>query len=724
MNSKPRSARRPGPAFRAALLRGLIALALLAPAAPAVFAQFPSGLDSPGATEQLRLGVQAYHRGRYAEALLLFEKTLAYAPDSALCRYWLGRAYYKAGYEATALRAWEPLALRPDAPPELSAKIEALRASRSFGSGGLSGEPRYVEAARFEGIKGKQQFFQRPSALLPNKDGSFYVAAHGSNELLLIDPNGVIRERVTGGLRGLDRPFGLASLPDGTLFITEFNGDRVARLPAGDRLGAPAVFGAKGRGEGQLLGPQSVACDADGYIYVGDYGNARVVKFDPEGRFILSFGAKDGDFPGLASPSGIVAAGGAIYVADSFRRALYAFDPSGNYLGAHAEGELRAPEGLAPWKGGAAILVADTDRILSFDLATETLSPLYQAPDKKARIVSVVADHNGNLLAADFDASAVSVLTESPLLAAGYELEIERIVSDSFPRVLVDVSVKDRTGAPVVGLGLANFHLAERTKVSTKSDEGGKTVLKIEEKLVPVEKLELLGTGTLTTSLRVLILAERSPAMAPQREAARAALADLAAALSAGRAGLSATSLGLASAGKSPALELPLKAGAPDLPAYLRALASPASEPGRFDLGLRLAATSLLPAEPRDAVVYVGTGIVEEASFAGTTLSELGALLENSGIRFFGVILGSAAPSPALRYLAERTGGALYAASRARGLGDLAAELRGGASGRYRLAFESKADSGFGRAYLGVAAEAYLYKKSGREELGYYAPLR
>ena len=139
---------------------------------------------------------------------------------------------------------------------------------------------------------------------------------------------------------------------------------------------------------------------------------------------------------------------------------------------------------------------------------------------------------------------------------------------------------------------------------------------------------------------------------------------------------------------------------------------------------MRLAATSLLPAEPRDAVVYVGSGAVDEASFAGTTLSELASFLRVNGIRFYGVVLGEAGPSAALRYLAERTGGALYAASRPRGLGDLAADLRSAPSGRYRLGFASQADPAFGRAYLSVAAEAYLYKKSGRDELGYYAPLK
>jgi hypothetical protein len=154
----------------------------------------------------------------------------------------------------------------------------------------------------------------------------------------------------------------------------------------------------------------------------------------------------------------------------------------------------------------------------------------------------------------------------------------------------------------------------------------------------------------------------------------------------------------------------------------LRVALSPASGRGRFDLALRLAATSLLPSGNRDAIVYLGTGAVDEASFSGTTLSELAALMRDNGIRFFAVIL--AEPDPALRYLAQRTGGDIFSASRPRGLGDLAAEISSAATGRYRFSFVSKAETNFGWGYLDVGVEAYLYKRSGKDELGYYAPLK
>lgn len=688
--------------------RVIVLSAMILCCAASAWAQYNTIFESPGAAEQLRLGVQAYHRGRYAESILILEKALAYSPKERLIQYWLGRAYGKSGFSETALRAWQGLLDAADAPPFLRAKAEYLRASRSLGPA----EPQYrfIEASRFNGIKGKERFFLRPSALLPRSDGSLLLVAHGSDEIVTLDSSGVIRDRNRGGLLGFDRPFSLAALPDGTLFVTEFNGNRLARI-APD--GSVKLIGKRGRGPGELIGPQYVAADENGSIYVTDYGNARVSKFDFEGRFLFSFGGKapDTGFPGFTSPSGVLAKDGVVYVADSITKTIYRFDESGNYLDSLAEGELRRPEGLSLWEGGHSLLVADTNRVVSINLETEEVREVYRPAEKKAKIVCAVADYNGNLLTCDFDGSYLSILSEAALLASGYDVEIERIISDAFPQVQVELTVRDRRGAPVVGLREGNFYLTERVRTTTQVDERGKTVVRTEESLEPVTELRFLGSGQATPGFRATILLERSLEMAQRAESVRPILAEL--------YGLLGGSGGPAfvTAGSNPAYE-----SSGDLAAATRIALSPPSGKGRFDLGLRLAATKFLPSSPHDAIVYVGTGAVDEASFSGTTLSELAALLANNSIRFYAVVLDQ--PAASLRYLAERTQGAIYSASRPRGLGDLAADLRSAPSGRYVFGFTSKADPVFGRAYLSVAAEAYLYKKSGKDELGYYAPLK
>jgi DNA-binding beta-propeller fold protein YncE len=57
--------------------------------------------------------------------------------------------------------------------------------------------------------------------------------------------------------------------------------------------------------------------DEDGYLYVVDYGNRRISKFDPDGVFVLSFGQRNPEFSGFLSPTGIAARNNRIYAADS-----------------------------------------------------------------------------------------------------------------------------------------------------------------------------------------------------------------------------------------------------------------------------------------------------------------------------------------------------------------------------------------------------------------------
>jgi len=75
--------------------------------------------------------------------------------------------------------------------------------------------------------------------------------------------------------------------------------------------------------------------DSGSAIHVSDgYGNARVHKFAPDGRLLLSWGAP-GDGPGqFRVPHGIaVDSGGIVHVADRENSRIQRFSPQGEYLG-------------------------------------------------------------------------------------------------------------------------------------------------------------------------------------------------------------------------------------------------------------------------------------------------------------------------------------------------------------------------------------------------------
>lgn len=111
------------------------------------------------------------------------------------------------------------------------------------------------------------------------------------------------------------------------------------RLEAVGELGSSGVFGrASGPPGSGVPGdnfnqPLDVAWDAAGNIFIPDgYGNARVAKFDKNGKFIKSWGFT-GAGPGQFNvPSSVaVDAAGNVYVADSGNGRIQVFDNDGTF---------------------------------------------------------------------------------------------------------------------------------------------------------------------------------------------------------------------------------------------------------------------------------------------------------------------------------------------------------------------------------------------------------
>ena len=170
-------------------------------------------MDQLYAMESFRTGLEAYNRYFFKEAILSFEKALAYRPGEAVILDYLGKAYYRSGLEEIALRQWQAAAQAygPEAPETLlvNNRIEVVRNRRSLFPE-MNEDLRFVEVCHFPGKTGNLSFFSQPSAVLQADDGSSWVVAYGSNEIVRVDVNGIIRERQRGPLAGFDRPYDIA----------------------------------------------------------------------------------------------------------------------------------------------------------------------------------------------------------------------------------------------------------------------------------------------------------------------------------------------------------------------------------------------------------------------------------------------------------------------------------------------------------------------------------
>lgn len=648
-------------------------------------------LDSVTASEELRWGVRAFHNGFFNESILSLNRSLAFDPENVLARFWLGRSYYYSGFEEAALQEWRTILQSEQGTAHLLNFVEIVESRRGLGRE-LAGDARYVVATEIRGVQGEATLFRGPTSVRPRPDGSFFVVGFANHLVQRVGVNGTVEETLDGGLEGFDRPFDVFEADDGTVFITEFGADRIARCrPDGTKI---STFGEPGIGEGQILGPQFIVGDDDGFLYVTDSGNARVAKFDVDGDFILSFGETTRFFRGLRNPVGVAWIRERLYVLDSSTATVEVFDESGNHIETFADLGLQRPEGLSVAPGGV-LLIADRRRVIEFDPETELARPIGEGAGSALTFAAV--DANGNLLATDFNSDALLVFANIDSLYSGLFVRVDRIDSNAFPDVILDVTVEDRSGRPIVGLGDENFLLTEGR--------------------APVEAPELAVAVDGTTRADIALLVDRSPAMQDHLPRLREAL----------RSTLAVTAENdrrwLVTAGAQPVIDAEPATG--DLELIDRAVS--AGEYGTdwaFDLGLRLAGSELIRRRGRRAVFYFAAAPLDSSSFSRYGLVELMQYLKNNDVPFYPIYLADGQAIPELEYLARETGGRSASLRQPQGLAPLMEHLRNRVTGRYTFTYTSPTNSDFGRAYIPMEVEAFLLTRSGRDEIGYYAPLQ
>ena len=150
------------------------------------------------------------------------------------------------------------------------------------------------------------------------------------------------------------QPRGLASDAQGRIYVADFGNVRIQALQ--NDLAPRFAFGALGSGPGEFRDPCAVAVDAQGLLYVADTWNGRIQVFDGAGAYQREFAA---DFFG---PRGVaVDANGAIFVADTGNNRVVRFDAEGRketeWGKTPGDGRLAEPQGLA--LGGGLLYVAD-----------------------------------------------------------------------------------------------------------------------------------------------------------------------------------------------------------------------------------------------------------------------------------------------------------------------------------------------------------------------------
>ena len=531
----------------------------------------PTSQDRQVAFEEFRRGVQSYYRTSYNEAILLFEKALSILPDEPIILEWLGKAYYSSGLEDACLQQWDVAIKANHGGILLKNKAEVVRERRIFPLDLMEGL-KFSESVGFSSVYQDSRLFRQPLSAIAMEDGSFWATAYGTNEVLHFDANGKIVDRKKGPIEGFDRPFDIIHTKNGHMLVSEFASDRISVLTKEGKF--LRYFGKSGVNEGELLGPQFLATDFYDNIYVSDFGNARVSVFSFEGKPLFHFGEKNSSFSGFIAPSGICVIDNFVYVADSIKGTIYIFDTAGNYIEELLpENSFRSIESMREWNGN--ILLSSLSKAYLIDVKLSVIHELVSLGNAPTKITCATPDANGNILLADFKNETVEVTSRISELAGGFFVTIKRVFSDNFPKIEMEVLVENRNREQIVGLENLNFTVTENHN--------------------PVLNYTLDGAAFLKEGCDVAILLERSPKMEEEKVAIDKAIKEIALAMR-GKGKISIFSAG----GK------PNKEGdyfPEDIIDYIPRFKGEISDNWKFDLGLRLASSSLLNAQARRAVI-------------------------------------------------------------------------------------------------------------------------
>lgn len=267
---------------------------------------------------------------------------------------------------------------------------------------------------------------------------------------------------------GLNNPKGIASAPDGSIYVADTGNHRILHVSSeGTILGQ---WGSEGIEIGQFNQPWDVAVDQGGNVYVTDTWNHRIQKFSSTGTFITAWG-----FYGLAEspeayygPRGVTVDNqGNVLLTDTGNKRVVVFSPDGEFIQEFGSvgyqlGEFDEPVGIASSAVTNFVFVADTwnQRVQRFEYIQDFgYAPsnswdvdgwFGQSPDNKPFLDAdslnrvIIADPEaGRVLVFSYDGTFISTFgTYDPFGPAGFGI-IGGIASDNLDGVWVTDSLKN-----------------------------------------------------------------------------------------------------------------------------------------------------------------------------------------------------------------------------------------------------------------------------------------
>ena len=279
----------------------------------------------------------------------------------------------------------------------------------------LAGSPGSYGSA--DGVGAAAQF-NDPAGVAVDGGGNIYVADTGNDTIREITPGGMVTTLAgMAGASGNVDALGTAArfnLPDGVavdsagnIYVADSFNESIRKItPAGSvsTLAGGSFGSSDGIGSAaQFNGPEGVAVDSVGNVYVADNGDYTVRQITPAGAVSTLAGGQYGSADGtgtaaqFAQPSGVAVDGtGYVYVADSYNETIRKISPAGGVTtlaGAPSAGRVNGTGSAARFDNPSGVAVDSAGTVYVADAYNSEIRKI--TPSGQVTTLAGVANQGG-----------------------------------------------------------------------------------------------------------------------------------------------------------------------------------------------------------------------------------------------------------------------------------------------------------------------------------------
>ena len=419
---------------------------------------------------------------RYELSIEQFSEILILDPKNWLTLYYLGKAFYYAGYINEAIGQWQNIIKIHGQNPYLINYLNDLEFFK---------KPIYRETLdsfvlintfpKFGTINQKK--ILKPLSLIHiDSNNKLYILEKNSSSLLSMDINGNYQGKILLYKNPLSQINKIN--PNNFLFknikniinikelflISHFQTDNLIFWnQEGKQIKS---IGKKGidREVGKIvewLGPYGTAVTEEGNLFVSDSGNSHIDYINTNGELIYSFGERGQRKGQLLFPTGLFYSKNRklLIVADSGNNRVSLFSKTGVFLDDFGQEIFKKPHQvlLHPNKNNI-LFVLDSHSIYICDLEKKIYQPIF---DKSHLLIPINMniDQHGILYVINAKNQSIEVFIPANWKYNNLRTEILQIDIKNFPDIYLQVNVATKNGLPIFNLNANNFEVIENNQL-------------------------------------------------------------------------------------------------------------------------------------------------------------------------------------------------------------------------------------------------------------------